>query len=122
MTATRLVFAISALYGAAGVALLAYGAHAGGQNATTAGQMLLFHACAAMAATLARKAGHLSQGAGRLGVALLLAGVALFAADLTALAARGAGLFRMAAPIGGTATIVGWLLLALAASLGRRDA
>lgn len=122
MTATRLIFALTALYGAAGVALLAYGAHAGGQNATTAGQMLLFHASAAMAATLARKAGHLSSGLGRLGVALLLAGVAIFAADLALLAARGHRLFPMAAPIGGTTTILGWLVLAVAALAGRRDA
>jgi uncharacterized membrane protein YgdD (TMEM256/DUF423 family) len=32
----------------------------------------------------------------------------------------GAALFPMAAPIGGTALIAGWLILALGAAIGRR--
>ena len=118
MTATRLVLALCALYGGAGVALMAAGTHAAGQNATTAGQMLLFHASAAMAATLARKAGRLAPGLGRLAVALLLAGVALFAADLSSLAFRDARLFPMAAPTGGVTMIAGWALLAVSALVG----
>ena len=115
MTATRAILALCGLYGAAGVGLMAAGAHAAGANATTAGQMLLFHASAAMAATLARKAGHLAPGLGRIAAALLLAGAALFAADLAMLAFRGARLFPMAAPTGGMAMIAGWLTLAVAA-------
>ena len=121
MTATRLVLALCALYGGAGVALMAAGAHAAGPNAATAGQMLLFHASAGMAATLARKAGHLAPGLGRLAVALLLAGVALFAADLSSHAFRGARLFPMAAPTGGVAMIAGWALMAVAALVGGKS-
>lgn len=40
---TILIFA-GGLMGASGVALSAYGAHAGGGNVTTAAQFLLFHA------------------------------------------------------------------------------
>lgn len=115
MTASRLVLALCGLYGAAGVGLMAAGTHAAGPNATTAGQMLLFHASAAMAATLARRDGHLAPGLGRIAVALLLAGTALFAADLSSLAFCGARLFPMAAPSGGMTMIFGWAVLAVAA-------
>lgn len=115
MSASRLILALCALLGAAGVALMAAGAHIGGPNATTAGQILLFHASAGMAATLARKAGFLAPGLARIAVALLLAGAAIFAADLALLAFKGARLFPMAAPTGGMAMIAGWLGLAVAA-------
>lgn len=120
MTATRLILALCGLYGGAGVALMAAGAHAAGPNAATAGQMLVLHAGAGMAATLARKAGFLAPGLGRLAVAVMLGGVALFALTLTRLAFSGAHLFPMAAPIGGSATIAGWLGIAAAAMLGPR--
>lgn len=118
MSAARLILALCGLYGAAGVALMAAGAHAAGSNASVAGQMLTLHAGAGMAATLARKAGYLAPGLSRLAIALLLAGVALFAATLTRLAFSGAHLFPMAAPIGGTATILSWVGLTVAALLG----
>ena len=120
MSATRLILALCALYGGAGVALMAAGTHAAGQNATIAGQMLLFHASAGMAATLARKGGHLAPGLARVAVALLLGGVALFSADLCALAFRGARLFPMAAPTGGMTMIAGWAALALSALMPGR--
>ena len=44
MTAARLHLIIGTLFGAAGVALLAAGAHSVGGQATVAGQMLLFAA------------------------------------------------------------------------------
>jgi uncharacterized membrane protein YgdD (TMEM256/DUF423 family) len=118
MTATRLILALCGLYGAAGVALMAAGAHAAGANAGTAGQMLVLHAGAGIAATLARKAEFLAPGLARLAIAVMLAGVALFAATLTRLAFSGTHLFPMAAPIGGMATILGWVGLAVAALLG----
>ena len=114
---TRLPLVLAALYGAAGVALMAAGSHsAGGAFAATAGQMLLFHATAVIAAALARQAGLIAPGLGRVAIIVLLAGVAIFAADL---ALRGFGyarLFPMAAPTGGSLTILGWLLLAAAAA------
>ncbi len=120
MTASRLVLTLAALYGAAGVALMAAGAHAAGEQATIAGQMLLFHACAVVAATTARKAGLLNVALGRLAVAALLVGVALFSADLALRAFRSASLFKMAAPTGGMIAIAGWLALAAAALLAPR--
>ena len=50
------------------------------------------------------------------GIAIAL-GTLLFAGDIAALSYMGSGLFRMAAPVGGTAIIAGWLLAALAALL-----
>ena len=119
---TKLPLVLAGLYGAAGVALMAAGSHAaGGGFATTAGQMLLFHAPAVVAAVLARDAGLLAPGLGRAAIYVLLAGPAIFSADLTlrtfGLAAR---LFPMAAPTGGSLTILGWFLLAAAAGMASR--
>jgi uncharacterized membrane protein YgdD (TMEM256/DUF423 family) len=47
--------------------------------------------------------------------AILLGGGLLFCADLTTRVASGHRLFPFAAPIGGTAMIVGWLVAAVAA-------
>lgn len=108
---------MAASLGAVGVMLLAAGSHAAPGNATLAGQMLLFHASASMAAVLAREAGHLHTMAGRLAIITLFAGVIVFSADLTM---RGFGygrLFPMAAPTGGTLTIAGWIALAAAAAM-----
>lgn len=119
--ATRLHLALAALMGFAGVALLAAAAHVTGtQNVQTAGQMLLFHAAAVMAATAARKAGHFADLSARLAVSALVLGAALFAADLARRGFAGRGLFPMAAPTGGWLMLGGWLGLAVAALLPRR--
>lgn len=124
MSETKLYLVLAAMFGASGVALLAVGSHAAPGNATVAGQMLLFHAPALIAITAARDAGHVHVLASRLAIALLAIGVGVFSADLVL---RGLGigrLFAMAAPLGGSLTIIGWLALAAAAALGhaaRRD-
>jgi uncharacterized membrane protein YgdD (TMEM256/DUF423 family) len=57
MNTTRVHLAFSALMGATGVVLLAAATHGGGiANVQTAGNFLLFHAPAIMAATMARRA------------------------------------------------------------------
>lgn len=121
MTATKLHLALAALMGFAGVALLAAAAHVPGtQSVQTAGQMLLFHASAVMAATAARKGGHLADLPARLALSALVLGAALFAADLARRGFSGAGLFPMAAPTGGWLMLGGWLGLAAAALAARR--
>ncbi|QLP96802.1 MAG: DUF423 domain-containing protein [Rhodoblastus sp.] len=87
MSAARLILALCGLYGAAGVALMAAGAHAAGSNASVAGQMLTLHA-GRHGGDAGAQSGYLAPGLSRLAIALLLAGVALFAATLTRLAFR----------------------------------
>ena len=116
MPLTSAAVIIAALYGACGTALLAAGSHAAGGLATTAGQMLLWHAPAIIAAAVARENGLLHRSIGTLAIVMLIAGVGLFAADLAVRAFLGwPRLFPMAAPTGGMLTIGGWVVLAAAA-------
>lgn len=112
----RPAFLIGGLAGAAGVALSAYAAHAGGTNVATAAQMLLFHAPAFLVLGVVPRS--------RLfGAALLVlaVGVLLFSGDLMAREILGHRLFPMAAPAGGLAMIGGWMLLAIAGIVTRRS-
>ena len=102
--------ATAAFCAAAGVALLAYAAHAGAANARlqSAGLVLTLHgvAVAAMGST-AR--GRTEQVA----LAGLVAGALLFAGAL--LAAHLLGASTRAAPVGGVLVIASWFALALTA-------
>lgn len=103
------------LLGAAGVAFSAVAAHAGGGTVGTAAAFLLAHAPALLAIGL--------LGRGRLltvGGAVLLAGVLVFCGDLLMRHYTGDRLFPMAAPTGGTATILGWLIVAASAFTMRK--
>lgn len=60
-----------------------------------------------------------ARGRLRLPAALLLAGAFIFSASLYLLVATDIGVFGATAPIGGTAMILGWALLAI--KLGWRD-
>jgi uncharacterized membrane protein YgdD (TMEM256/DUF423 family) len=120
MTATRIHFILAALFGALGIGALAAGSHIAGPQMTLAGQLLLFHAPALMAATAARKLGLLHDRTALIGLALIGAGVSLFAADMAMRGLYGARLFPLAAPIGGMVAIGGWLELGLAALLAPR--
>jgi len=99
------------LAGAAGVALAAAGAHGNALSALTpAAQFLLMHAAAALAiVAVAMRAGH--PPGFLLAALLLLVGVTLFSGDITARTFWGSRLFPMAAPIGGSTMIIGWLVL-----------
>ena len=106
--------AFAALLGAAGVGLGAAGAHlpGGGDLTRLASIYLVAHAAAGLGvASFARLAYHARLMA--LFGAILLLGAALFAADLASHDFQGVRLFPFAAPIGGTAMIAGWILLAL---------
>lgn len=103
------------LLGLAGVMLLAAGAHTAGSLATTAGEMLLFHAPAIMAAATARKLGLLDGRLADAAIWIMAAGVTLFAADLYVRTLGWPRLFMFAAPAGGSATMLSWLVLSIAA-------
>lgn len=105
----RVLIAAGGLAGAAGVALSAMAAHAGGGNLGTAAAMLLAHAPALLAVGLIRPNRPLA-----LACLLLVAGVLLFCGDLAARHWLGGRLFAMAAPAGGIAMIAGWLAIAIA--------
>jgi uncharacterized membrane protein YgdD (TMEM256/DUF423 family) len=102
------------LAGAAGVALAAMGAHGEGYAALTPpAYFLLMHAAAALAiAALTARAAH--PGAFLLAALILLVGVSLFSGDIAVRTLLGHRLFPMAAPLGGSTMILGWLAVAAA--------
>jgi uncharacterized membrane protein YgdD (TMEM256/DUF423 family) len=108
--------ALAGLMGAGGIALTAAGAHGKpGTGLDNAGYLLLIHAAAVVAVTVAAREGFILRS---LGLAVLwgfIIGAALFAADITARAYLGGRLFPYAAPTGGTIMILSWLALAAAA-------
>jgi uncharacterized membrane protein YgdD (TMEM256/DUF423 family) len=121
ITATRIHLTIAMLMGLSGVTLLAASAHSGASDTVQiAGQMLLFHAPAVIAACAARRAEMLADWAARLALSLLILGVALFSADLVMRGFHGERLFLGAAPAGGFMMLGGWFGLALAALFAKR--
>lgn len=116
LTARSGLGAVGALCGAAGVALSALAAHAGGEGLATAAQFLLFHAPLFVAMSLTRPpTAVLLAGWG------IVAGLVLFAGDLLARHYLGDRLFPMAAPSGGFLMIAGWAALAVTLLVARRD-
>lgn len=115
-----LLFRLAALAGLLSVALGALGAHAlrdtlgerGAPVWQTATQYLLAHAvgCLALVGWAAAQPAR-AQRLGRI-VALWLAGCLLFSGSLYGLALGGPRLLGPITPLGGTAFLVGWLLLA----------
>lgn len=103
----KILILAGGLAGAAGVALSAAAAHAGGGHVETAARFLLIHAPALLAIGLAGRGRVMTAGGGA-----LLLGLTLFCSDLLMRQYVGARLFPMAAPAGGTLMILGWLAVA----------
>ena len=108
--------ALSALMGAAGVMLAAAATHSGGgEIGQTSAYFLVLHAAALLGLTACARAYAADAAFAR---ALLLAGACLglgtilFSGELAVLAFTGLRLIAMAAPIGGSLMILGWLALA----------
>jgi uncharacterized membrane protein YgdD (TMEM256/DUF423 family) len=115
MSSTILI-ALAGLMGAAGVVLLAAGAHAApGAGLDSAGQMLLFHAAAVIGAAVALHQGLLVRPLALAAAIGLVVGAVLFSGDIALKALAGHRLFPMAAPTGGFISIASWLGLAVAA-------
>lgn len=110
----RLLACAGGLCGAAGVALSAMAAHRGGAFTGTAASFFLMHAPVFLAIGLLQ--GNRLLRAGGL---ILLAGLVIFSGDLLARDLAGTRFFPMAAPLGGSLLIVGWLAIA-ASGLWRR--
>jgi uncharacterized membrane protein YgdD (TMEM256/DUF423 family) len=109
----RILLAITALWGLAGVVMLAAGSHPPQTGLlATGGQFLLFHA----AAVLALLNTQLLDGWRRaVPVALMLTGSGLFALEIVLHVVTGVSALGFLAPVGGGLTILGWLVLAVAA-------
>lgn len=119
-----IVAALAGLYGAAGVALAAAGAHLGGAGglATTSAYFLLFHAAALVGLVTAASGGR--RAVPLMAAASLIAlGVLLFSGHLALHALLDRVPVPFAAPLGGSSTILGWLIVAVALplALDRRD-
>ena len=112
LAAVLLIYA--GLAGAAGVGIAAAGAHGNDMTALTSpAYFLIMHATAAAAIiAVATRAEH--PGAFLLAALVLLVGASLFSGDIAARTLWGVRLFPMAAPIGGSTMIIGWLLLSVA--------
>lgn len=115
MAASRLIGFVAGLYGASGVALLAAGAHALPEaNLDIAGSILLFHAAALLALVAGGRIAWRNFAA-----LLIVLGCLLFSGDLVFRAVTARHLFPMAAPAGGVALIVGWLVVSLGSLVTR---
>jgi len=110
---SNVLLIVCGLMGAGAVAMAAAGAHAGGENVSTAATFLLIHATAAAAIALHPGGSAVFQTA----ATILVAGACLFSGDLALRAFAGARLFPMAAPMGGVGMMAGWLVLSGAALL-----
>lgn len=113
-SAQRLLAVAGGLCGAAGVALSALAAHRGGGNLGIAASFMLAHAPALLAIGFGA---HLSAGRSLLRIAgwVLFVGLLIFSGDLVSRDAFGHRLFPMAAPVGGSLMILGWLAVAAGA-------
>jgi uncharacterized membrane protein YgdD (TMEM256/DUF423 family) len=111
---------LAGLMGAAGVILAAASAHGTpGAGLDSAGTILMIHAAAVLGGVAVLHQGLLSRPIGLAALCIMVLGSVLFAGDVAARAYLGTRLFPMAAPTGGTLVIAAWLILALAAVLGR---
>jgi uncharacterized membrane protein YgdD (TMEM256/DUF423 family) len=112
----QLLIGLAGIMGAAGVILTAASAHGrSGVGLDAAGYLLILHASAVVAVSLAAGQNHVSPRVGMISAFGFVLGAALFAGDVALRAYAGTRLFPMAAPTGGTILIGSWLLLALAA-------
>ncbi|SHF11933.1 Uncharacterized membrane protein YgdD, TMEM256/DUF423 family [Kaistia soli DSM 19436] len=114
----RALLLAAGLAGALGVALAAAGAHiAGADRLATAGQMAMAQAPALLALGLygVARGRIMTVSAAAIALGLLVFAGALAFHDLT-----GSAALAFAAPWGGTAMILGWLGIGIAALAGKR--
>jgi uncharacterized membrane protein YgdD (TMEM256/DUF423 family) len=111
-----LFLVIAGVFGAAGIALAAAGAHiAPSAGLDSAANILLFHALAILGGTALLHQGMLSRQLALIALSAWALGTILFSADVAFRAFVGQRLFPMAAPAGGIILILAWLVLAAAA-------
>lgn len=110
------LMAVAGLFGAAGVGAAALAAHRpAGPDLQIAADFLLFHAAAVAAivgSALQPRPPFLVS------ASTIALGTMLFCGDLIRRALVNAALFRLAAPMGGTLLMLGWLILVIASLVG----
>ncbi len=111
-----LFLVLAAVFGAAGIALAAAGAHAApNAGLESAANILLFHALAILGGAALLLEGMLSRQLALVALAGWALGTILFSGDVALRGFLGHRLFPMAAPTGGIILIIAWLVLAAAA-------
>jgi uncharacterized membrane protein YgdD (TMEM256/DUF423 family) len=106
------------LLGAAGVTLAAVAAHRVPTPAmASAAQMLMVHAVAVLAISAWAVRSALAGGWWRTAARVMLLGVTLFSGDIALRGFEVGQLFPMAAPVGGSLTILSWVLVSIAAAI-----
>ncbi|WP_180900839.1 DUF423 domain-containing protein [Martelella soudanensis] len=110
---SRILLFCGGLTGASGVMLAAAAYHGDSAVLQSAALVCLANGPALLALAMLAMRTAVATASG----ILIAFGTLLFAGDIAALAYMGSDLFRMAAPVGGTAIIAGWLMAALAALL-----
>jgi len=110
MEMLTLFLIIAGVFGAAGIALAAAGAHAAPSvGLDSAANILLFHALAILGGTALLQQGVLSRQLALIALAAWALGTTLFSTDVALRAFVGHRLFPMAAPTGGIILILAWL-------------
>lgn len=113
----RVLIVLAGIMGADGVILAAASAHqAEAARLAAASSMLLFHACAVLAAVALAERTLVHARIGLAAAGGFVVAAVLFAGDLTLRQYAGHGLFPLAAPTGGTLLIASWLAMAVAAA------
>lgn len=107
------MLAVAGVCGAIGVAMAAAGSHRGEADLGIAANFMLFHAPVLIGISFLA-ANRVAIIAG----CVLITGLVLFAGDLALRGLLGASPFPIAAPIGGSGLMVGWLLLGISAYVG----
>jgi uncharacterized membrane protein YgdD (TMEM256/DUF423 family) len=106
------------LLGAAGVTLAAVAAHRVPTPAmASAAQMLMVHAVAVLAISAWAVRSANAAGWWRTAARVMLLGVALFSGDIALRGLELGQLFPRAAPVGGSLTILSWVLVSIAAAI-----
>lgn len=118
----RVLIVLAGIMGADGVMLAAASTHqADASRLGAASSMLLFHACAVLAAVALAERALIHARIGLAAAIGFVIAAGLFACDVTLRQYAGHGLFPFAAPTGGTLLIASWLALAIAAAWPRRN-
>lgn len=114
----RLGLAVAGILGAAGIAAAAAASHTGDDRVLGALALVaLTQAPAVLALALFAGSSWLIRAA----TVLIGLGALVFSADLAMRHSAGGGLFPTSAPLGGVLLIAGWVLLVVAALVGRRS-